>query len=952
MKLNLNIKRASLLLSGIIVCSVVSAQKVDPKGNVLPKDSNKQDTTKTLNAQQKNSASIADGVAASGSTLGIRGRIIDVETMQPISGVSVSLADNSKATSTNENGEFIIPVNKKGIYEIVSSYLGYNKEITPVVLAEKNWENISVVLVSESSALDEVVVTRRRVQASEIALLEERKASNLMVEKIGAQELSRKGVSDAEGALTKMSGVTKSAGGANVFVRGLGDRYNSTTLNGLPLSSEDPLNKNVSLDFFGTSIIQSIAVNKTFNPTLGADVAGANIDILSKVLADNNFLEIGVSTGVNTQALKTDNFQKITGSNWFGSLAESKSTITNGSNYAFANKWNPKPFDGTPINSSFSLAGGKRVRVGENNLNVFLSANMNSEYKYYDGVVRQTLTNGEIFLDQKSTLSQYNIDKTAIANLKYSFGKHYVAFNSLYINNQSQTFEDNYGLNSFPNPNDRGLFRRQHIVDNNLFVNQLLSKLVLSDVLDLDLGIAHNLVKGNEPDRRTIRLSEVFEDDGRSNFYLMGEQNSNERYYSDLTENAWSTKAIATYNFDKESDFERKINFGYNGNIINRDFNATLYTHLIDGSRLLDPNNVYNIDNVFNSSTLQSNFFRLSSRMGNFEPEWYKANKRVHSAVLMGIYQFDPKFTALIGIRYDNVFQDVSYKTALNDSELNDNEPLKKNYVLPSLNLKYMLTEKSNLRASASMSYTLPQFIEMAEFLNTFSTYTTQGNPDLKPVQNTNFDVKWELFPTVGELISVGVFYKQLKDPIARTEMSGNVMTYHNVGSTATVAGAEIELKKNILKTMTENGDNVLSGGLNLSYLYSNQKLENILPRFTAEESALQGASPVLINTDVTYLWNRRDWNLTSTAVLNYFSDRIYSLGGSNAYRDIIEKGIPTLDVISQADIKKHWGINVKLRNLLNPAIRLERETDNGEAIALSSYKRGIDMSVGISYRF
>src|SRR5690606_35295229 len=196
-------------------------------------------------------------------------------------------------------------------------------------------------------------------------------------------------------------------------------------------------------------------------------------------------------------------------------------------------------------------------------------------------------------------------------------------------------------------------------------------------------------------------------------------------------------------------------------------------------------------------------------------------------------------------------------------------------------------------RASASMSYTLPQFIEIAEFLNAFSTYTTQGNPDLKPVQNMNFDAKWELFPTSGELISVGIVYKQLKDPIARTEMSGNVMTYHNVGSTATVAGAESELKKNILKTAGEYGDNVLSGGLNLSYLYSNQKLENIIPRFTAEESALQGASPVLVNADLTYLWNRQHWNLTSTAVLNYFSDRIYSLGGNNAYKDIIEKGVP-----------------------------------------------------------
>src|SRR5690606_32208455 len=223
---------------------------------------------------------------------------------------------------------------------------------------------------------------------------------------------------------------------------------------------------------------------------------------------------------------------------------------------------------------------------------------------------------------------------------------------------------------------------------------------------------------------------------------------------------------------------------------------------------------------------------------------------------------------------------------------------------------------------------------------------------DLIPFQNMNFDAKWELLPASGELISVGVFYKQLKDPIARTEMSGNVMTYHNVGSTATVAGAELELKKNIVKIAGEYGDNVLSGGLNLSYLYSNQKLENIIPRFTAEESALQGASPVLVNADVTYLWNRQHWNLTSTAVLNYFSDRIYSLGGNNAYRDIIEKGIPTLDFITQANIHKKWGVSLKARNLLNPEVRLEREYDSYNNTFLESYKRGIEISLGLSYQF
>src|SRR5690606_16694702 len=132
--------------------------------------------------------------------------------------------------------------------------------------------------------------------------------------------------------------VTKSASGTNVFVRGLGDRYNSTTFNGLALPSEDPLNKNISLDFFGTDIIQSIAVNKTLNPTILGDVAGANIDILSKELTEKAFVEVSVSSGINSQTIGADNFTRISGTKWSGSLNESKHNISNLNTYDFKNR--------------------------------------------------------------------------------------------------------------------------------------------------------------------------------------------------------------------------------------------------------------------------------------------------------------------------------------------------------------------------------------------------------------------------------------------------------------------------------------------------------------------------------------------------------------------------------------------------------------------------------------
>lgn len=885
--------------------------------------------------------------AVSAQQFGVRGRVLDVENYQPLAGVSIRIANTQQATSTNERGEFSLSLPEKAdTFILVSTFVGYKSDSTSVSLSGKDWEFVPVALVNEGSTLEEVVVVRRRERVSEIALLEERKASSLMLEKIGAQELSRKGVSNAESALTKMSGVTKSASGANVFVRGLGDRYNSTTLNGLTLPSEDPLNKNIALDFFGTSIIQSIAVNKTFNPTLGGDVAGANVDILSKELTEQGFIEIGASAGVNSQTIDAKGMQRIDGTNWFGSLSEKKVPLHSLTSYDFGNKWNTGKME-TPINSSFSLSGGRRFNVGNGNLNLFLTGNMLSDYRFLQGNIRQTITDGTIVMDQQMTKTRYNVAKTGMANLKYSFGNHSVTFNSLYINNQNQEIEENYGKDVAREPTDKSLFRRQHVVNNQLFVNQLLSKLKLNQAWDLDLGVGYNVVKADEPDRRTTKILE--DEDG--SLALLGESNANERYYSDINEKGWSTKAMATYKIDNADNFSRKIEVGYQGDFVKRDFHATIFGHNIKRDRTINESDIYNIDNIFNSSTLESGYFELGTLRGNLNPYWYTADKKVHSAILMGTYQFTDRLTTVLGLRYDNVYQNIEYETNMGSTALEGPGTIKKNYVLPNVNLKYALSDKSNLRAAAGMSYTLPQFVETADFLNTFSNYSTQGNKDLVPMQNTNVDVKWELFPTNGELISLGVFYKNLKNPIARSVTGTNVMTYFNVGGHATVAGAEMEIKKNLLKTLGTHGENVLSAGANISYLYTNQQLENTAGLFTKRESALQGASPLLVNADVSYLLNGADWNMTSTVVLNYFSDRIYAIG-TQSFKDVIEKGVPTLDFVANANIRKKWGLELKARNLLNPNIRLQRESNANEHIVLESFKRGMDLSLGLSYKF
>ena len=882
---------------------------------------------------------------------GVKGTVVDVESYQPLAGVTVTIANSQLGTTTNDKGEFYIPLpsDKSSEYLIRAALMGYDAQELNFTLQTNDTEFVSFALKNADAVIEEVVVTRRREKFGELALLEERKKSNLMVESIGAQELSRKGVSDAQAALTKMAGVAKQDGVKNVLVRGLGDRYNSTSLNGLPLPSEDPLYKNISLDFFGSDIIQSINVNKTFNPFISGDVAGANVDIFTKE-ATANSLEVAVSGGVNTQTVGKDNFKRIDGTNWFGTLpAGSKAGITDLNSYDFKNNWNPNNQKNL-FNSSFRVLGNRRFMVSNNPLSVFFVASMDSKYRYADGKVRSTSDAGTMLADRDFVENEYHVSKTAMLNLRYGWANSNVSFNSLYIQDQVQRLTELEGMNFPEQTGDLEFSRRQQVNDNHIFVNQLLSKLTLNDNWTADLGVGFNYVIGNEPDRRTnsfLIRNNVLQ-------YPMNSPNENQRYYSDITEKGLVAKAILTYKFQNENNLDRRIDFGYNGNILQRDFNAYFFNH-----RILNINSTVtkdNVDEIFNNNTLGQDFRLETLRGGSnpFLPNYYVGKKRIHSAIANGTYQFNDAFTAVLGLRVDNVLQSIAYDGNLPDPTGKNYAEIKKNYFLPSLNLKYALNEKMLLRASGSQTYTLPQFIEIAPMRYADVNAYIEGNPFLIPAKSINADVKWELYPTQSELFSVGLFYKLIDNPIARvnSNSAGNTLTYVNVGSEATVFGAEVEVKKDLLRSASAYGENVLSAGLNVSYLFSDQKLQSQIAQFKNTNDKMEGASPLLVNADLTYKLAFNNFDLMPTVIFNYFSDRIYSLGTAG-YNNIIEKGIPRLDFVTQANINKKWGVNLKAENILNPSRELFMNFDNGAPkVIMEQFKRGVDLSLGVSYKF
>jgi hypothetical protein len=867
---------------------------------------------------------------------------------------SVTIKGTTIGTTTDVDGKYTINI-EEGNHILMISFVGYETVELPFTIKANETVTINQAIGSGSVKLDDIVVKSNVNRQKESALLLEQKNAIEIKQNIGAQEMSRKGVSDAEGAVTKITGVSKQQGEKNVFVRGLGDRYNSTTLNGLPLPSEDPEYKNISLDFFSSDIIKSIGVNKTFGSDIYGDVGGANIDIVSKELTGNQGTQISIASGVNTQTYNKD-FLTIDGGNWFGSVSNKNSNINNLQVYSFENSLKPGN-QSLQLNSGIAVSDGRKFNIGENTFSFYILGSYDSGYNYRKGTIKQTTSVGTVFQNQDFEKYTYSVAQTLMGNFKYKFANNNsISFNSLYIHDNNQTIGDYLGTNNPEQEGDREFLRRQQMNNNNLFVNQLLSEIKLTDKIDLSLGGAFNVVRGSEPDRRSNKY--LFRDGTyRPSTNSAGD---NERYFAELNENDFAGKAVFTYKIGKDTETKSKIDFGYNFRNTKRDFSALIFNHRFSTFYDID---IDNPDAIFNQESLDNGVFQLQTGRGTasnirvFEPFTYNGKRTIHAGLGLFTYEFNPKLTAIVGARFEKVVQEVSYDTNIATSNLDGISKIDETYLLPNLNLKYNLNEKSIFRAAGSMTYTLPQFKEVAPFKYQDISFSSQGNPGLQPSKNYNFDLKWEFYPESDEIFAITGFYKQIDNPIARSEIpsGGNTLTYLNVGGKAIATGLELEIRKNIFKITTAETSNetALSFGLNISYLNSKQQLENTLPQFTNKEDELQGASPLLANGDLSFTKSNEKYSVTSSLVVNYFSDRIYSIG-TRGFQNVVEKGIPTLDFITQTSLGKKFGINLKAKNLLNPDFRLSRES-NGNAnpeTLLSDYKLGIDISLGFTYKF
>jgi TonB-dependent receptor len=918
----------------------------------------------------------------------IIGKLTDKEyNDEPLAFANVLIKGTTIGTTTDFDGLYEIANLEPGTYFIVYSYLGYETiEIPNVEVVSGKVSTVNIPMsASAGMALDEVVVITTSRKDSEIALLLQQKNATVMQEAISAEALTLKGIDDAAAAVAQISGISKQQGSSNVYVRGLGDRYQNTTMNGLSLPSNDVNKKNINLDLFSSSIIENVSVSKAYNSSYYADFAAGNVNIKSKEYTGDGFFNVSVGGGLNTNAAGEE-FYKSEGT----------------SAYGFYNRYDNNPFAvilshgvdpesaWNPVNISGSLESGYSFSFNEESrLSFFASVGFSNGYQLKKGPARD-FTN-VLKVDFPSVKEyEYSTNTTALANITYKINnEHKLNYSSLFINSATDAVGF-YGVNGQGKNRDAILdtdqgFYVQNVQFNQdmIFVNQLTGQHVFDEKLSLDWGTGFNKVFSDEPDRKRITLENyqlALDDNTSTNpVFYTNIPFDNQRFFQSIDDNELNSYINLTYKASERFTW----NFGYNGRTKERRFSSIRYGYDIqdrDGTPVTDINNfnsIFSVDNInipegsgiYNLLVLNP----INNAIGNINrpglPEnTYTGNLDIHAGFLSAVWNASDKWSFVPGIRIESYSQKVAYDVI----NIRPDDPgirtVYEKLFLPNLNIKYALNEDSNVRFAFSKTASFPEFKEAAPFVYESVTQRIGGNPDLLGGLNGtgatysdvyNFDLKYEWFRQRGEIISVSAFSKTIYDPVNRVVAADATGTqrYFRTGEKANIYGLELEVRKNLL--LDEDDNAILSFGLNSAYTKTEQDLKDIPAgnlntfgtSFGRDSDQLEGASPFIVNTDINYSPKLGSYRPKATVSYSYFSDRIFSLG-AGSLGNIVEKSVPTLNFIWKNSFGEHFEANLAAKNLLDPEITLVREGTEFGDVVIREFTLGMNIGLTLKYKF
>lgn len=867
----------------------------------------------------------------------IKGVVKDSETKEPLIGASVQIDGTTVGTITDLDGSFVLN-GVKGETTIVVSYVSYiTKKLK--VNASKGTAPIEILLEPDNKQLGEVTVTARKNNETATALLKERQKSSIPIENIGARDLSIKGISDVQEGVKKLTGISVASAG-QIIVRGLGDRYSITTLNGMSVASPNPDHKLIPLDLFPTSTVKNITVSKVYDVASFADYSGAHIDIATKDQSSDNFFEASVSVKGYTNTIGGDFYEMDRASTLFRNpsidnnaynlpLSDFRQYSRN--NRIFNTGFNVERRTAIPAFSG-NVSFGRNFRIGSNDLNILASMSVSNGLSSMDNAIYKTLeATGTVVNDFNYDAYINEVKLSGLASVGYSFRESdHIGYNFFYARNASNEYMTRSG-------HDRddhqllGIHDVTHIYT--LQNHQLSGSHEFGDAWSLTWKGSYGKTTSEEPDRRQVMYERT--SNGLELFKLNRQETM--RYFGDLNESEYLADVSSEYKFGESN----KVVFGAAYKDKKRSYSATRFYYNLSGiNPVID--DFYRPDDFINAGALAAGDISIN-RVQQLKDNYEAANRIAAGFISAELYPVNDLMIN-IGVRYEYSDQYVDY---YDDASIARRSTLKNHDFFPALNARYQFRDNNSIRLSFSRTITRPSFIEMTPFLyqESYGGAQIRGNEHLKNGYNWNVDLRYEYITQSGDMFSATVYYKQLEDPIERTQFLQGGATTHsfNNADNGVAAGVEVEIRKNIVK------DLIL--GANVSYMYTNV----VLPEggaYTNTTRALQGASPYLANADLTYAPKFKNGDDMSLALLyNLQGPRIQSVGVSGL-GDVTQQALHTLNFVARYRFNEHCSISAKVNDILNRDVIFEQDVPlTGGKEVVERFKTGTNFEIGFTYK-
>lgn len=820
-------------------------------------------------------------------------------------------------------------------------------------------------------------------------VLEERKKAVAVSDAIGSEQISKSGTSDAGEIVAKVTG-TSVVDGKHVVVRGLSDRYTTTTLNGADIPSADPYRKSVQLDLFPASLIDSIVVNKTQTPDQPGGFAGGAINVVTKSFPEKFTFSLSAGLGYNEGSNLRDDFLTYAGGSkdWQAKDDGTRAMPERFSdpNYDFtlptlgpandpvrraqadklaadavafgSREFGPSAGD-SPLNHSMSLAVGDTLLLGGRPFGLAGGLSYNREYQLYTDSIRGRYDAGlrqtRLFLENRG------VEQTSwstFLNLAYKpLPDHQFDVNMIYNRSADDMARHMVGTNFTAAPDTLAVRETLHYTERSLKTTQFKGAHTLPYLGNSRFEWLGSLTTTGQ-DEPDLRYFNYFESPtGERNFSNDFDPNFPQRVFRTLEEKNSNWKADYTIPFGA-FDLDHSLKFGVYTSNSERDFTQRAFTYQDSSFRNGNPTPNEFLDDQYIGYDIQrlgtrarynfDNYRRITSDVGN---SFYFGEQQVDAGYAMTDFAIAPKLRLIGGARIERTDLSIT-GTHPTLGSLSTN--ILSNDLLPSAGLIYAINPKMNLRLNFGESLARPAYREIAPYqsYDPIEDEILVGNPGLTLSQIKNYDLRWEWFPRPGEVYSISLFYKDLQKPIEKflERQDGSAITYKN-REDAIVYGIEFEIRQalDFIDPLLRE----FSLGLNAALIESEVELtpEELSNKRRADPTTeavrpLYDQSPYLINADLTY--SNPYLGTSVTLLASLAGERIYI--ASAVGQDIYESPPVSLDVIVSQRLNRNWRLRLSVKNLLDP--EFERNYGQQEELIYSSYKKGISFGLSVTYQY